>query len=137
MLYVTLPQKLTIGPLWLFPLLVLGLLVPLSIFSPNRVAETNRARIGSIALIAILTAYNIVSVYLLVHSLIHPDSAHPKTGGELLVAGVHFDFWYVVLGVRCGRSGGAREVAECCCLSKSGFSISPDDECRRRARHGG
>jgi len=102
MLYVTLPQKLTIGPLWLFPLLVLGLLVPLSIFSPNRVAETNRARIGSIALIAILTAYNIVSVYLLVHSLIHPDSAHPKTGGELLVAGVHiwvsniliFGMWY-------------------------------------------
>jgi uncharacterized membrane protein len=102
-LYVTLPSKLTIGPFWLFPLLVLGLLIPLSIFSPNRVDETRRARIGSIALIAILTLYNVVSVYLLVHSLIHPSAAHPaRTGGELLVAGVHiwmtniliFGLWY-------------------------------------------
>ena len=102
-LYVTLPIKFTIGPLWLFPLLVLGLLIPLSIFAPNRVEETQRARIGSIALIAILTLYNVVSVYLLVYSLIHPSSAHPaRTGAELLVAGVHiwlsniliFGLWY-------------------------------------------
>ena len=38
-LYMTLPPKVTFGPLWLLPLLVLGLLIPLSIVAPYRKNE--------------------------------------------------------------------------------------------------
>ncbi|MDQ6930159.1 MAG: hypothetical protein M3126_05790 [Candidatus Eremiobacteraeota bacterium] len=101
-LYVTLPPKFTFGPFWLFPLLVLALLVPLLVTSPYRGNETRWHRMASIALIAIVNFFNILSVVLLVTSLIHPSVHHKETGGQLLLAGLQiwatnivvFSLWY-------------------------------------------
>lgn len=88
-LYVTLPSKVTVGPLWLFPLLVLAFLIPLSIIAPFRHNETKWQRAASITLIAIVNLFNIVSVLLLVSQLIHPSTHHrAETGSELLLAGI-------------------------------------------------
>ena len=102
-LYMTLPPKVTFGPLWLLPLLVLGLLIPLSIVAPYRKNETALQRAASIALIAVVNLFNIFSVVLLVVQLIHPSAHHKaETGGELLLAGIQiwatniivFALWY-------------------------------------------
>jgi len=102
-LYITLPQKVTFGPLWLFPLLVLGVLVPLSIIAPLRHRETAAQRLWSIILIAIVNVFNIVSLALLVSSLLNrPAHIPPASGQHLLVAGIQiwltnilvFALWY-------------------------------------------
>jgi hypothetical protein len=74
-LYITLPPKLTIGPAWIAPLLVLAVLVPLSILGPRRHAETRRMRLWSIVLIAIVNFFNIASIALLIHGFFHPTRA--------------------------------------------------------------
>lgn len=71
-LYITLPPKLTIGPAWIAPLLVLALLVPLSILAPRRHAETARMRVWGILLIAVVNFFNIASVVLLIGGFFHP-----------------------------------------------------------------
>ncbi|MEO6834592.1 MAG: hypothetical protein ABI231_01615 [Candidatus Tumulicola sp.] len=71
-LYITLPPRLTIGPGWIAPLLVLALLVPLSILAPRRHEETRRMRVWSILLIAIVNFFNIASVALLIGGFFHP-----------------------------------------------------------------
>ena len=71
-LYITLPPRLTLGPVWLFPLLVLALLIPLSVFGPRRHAETRRLRFFGILLIAIVNVFNVVSVGLLINGFFHP-----------------------------------------------------------------
>lgn len=53
LLYVTLPPRLIVGPLWLFPLLVLAIMVPLNILSPRRYQESRAHRAFSVATIAI------------------------------------------------------------------------------------
>lgn len=53
-LYITLPPRLTIGPVWIAPVLVLALLVPLSVFAPRRHSETRHVRFWGILLIAIV-----------------------------------------------------------------------------------
>ncbi|MDP9017621.1 MAG: hypothetical protein M3N19_04810, partial [Candidatus Eremiobacteraeota bacterium] len=101
-LYVTLPPKVTFGPLWLFPLLVLGLLIPLSLFAPDRKEETTVQRVASIAVIAFVNLFNLVSVFFLVYFLIHPSAHHKESGGQLLLAGIQiwltnilvFSLWY-------------------------------------------
>ncbi|GAC1389160.1 MAG: hypothetical protein NVSMB31_04730 [Vulcanimicrobiaceae bacterium] len=102
-LYVTLPPKVTYGPLWLFPLIVLGLLIPLSLFAPDRKEETTLQRVASISVIAFVNLFNLVSVFLLVYFLIHPSQHHrAETGGQLLLAGIQiwltnilvFALWY-------------------------------------------
>ncbi|MEO6913570.1 MAG: hypothetical protein ABI182_06065 [Candidatus Baltobacteraceae bacterium] len=87
LLYVTLPPKLTFGPLWLVPLMTLALMVPLLIFSPYRHQETQWQRILSIVLIIIINLANIVSVILLVFSLVVPHQ-HTKsaTGTQLILS---------------------------------------------------
>jgi hypothetical protein len=47
-MYMSLPERLTIGPLWVAPALILGLLIPLSILAPRRHRETKRTRFASI-----------------------------------------------------------------------------------------
>ncbi|HEY5257164.1 MAG TPA: hypothetical protein VIJ12_02180 [Candidatus Baltobacteraceae bacterium] len=89
-LYVTLPTKLTFGPTWIFPALVLVLLIPLTIFSPRRHQETGLQRGLSVALIAIVNALNIISVVRLILGILltsHPAGYHAPNGRELLVAG--------------------------------------------------
>lgn len=103
LLYITLPPKVTFGPVWIVPLLVLLILVPLSIISPMRKHESSVQRIASIISIAILNIFNIASVVLLIYEILHPvkNSAF-STGGNLLLAGVQiwltnvlvFSMWY-------------------------------------------
>jgi uncharacterized membrane protein len=101
-LYITLPPRLVIGPVWVAPLLVLLVLVPLSILAPRRHSDTRRMRFASILLIAIVTFFNLASVLLLVASLFHPEKAPTRTAGVLLRTGLQiwltnilvFALWY-------------------------------------------
>lgn len=86
-LELTLPPRLSLGPAWVLPALVLILLVPLLIFFPNRQEETPLRRAWSITLIAIVNAFNFASVVLLIFHIIHPILPKPLTGTQLLIAG--------------------------------------------------
>jgi hypothetical protein len=86
-LYITLPPRLTIGPIWVAPAIVLVLLVPLSVLEPHRHRETRRTRFWSILLIAIVNFFNLVSVLLLVGGLFRPDKAALHTAAMLLRTG--------------------------------------------------
>jgi len=75
-LYLTLPETLTIGPRWLFPLLALVLLVPLWVLAPHRLAdEPLWHRVLAVALIALVNAANVASLALLVYALLHGSKA--------------------------------------------------------------
>ncbi|GAC1389157.1 MAG: hypothetical protein NVSMB31_04720 [Vulcanimicrobiaceae bacterium] len=103
LLYITLPPKVTFGPLWLVPILVLAILLPLSIISPMRKHESPGQRIASIVLIAILNLFNISSVVLLILAVLAPTKHAAFThGSTLLLAGMQiwvtnilvFAMWY-------------------------------------------
>lgn len=83
-LYIMLPQRLTIGPAWIAPALVLVVLIPLSILVPHRHAETQRSRFWSIFLIATVTFFNLASVTLLIAGFTHPEKASLHTAASLL-----------------------------------------------------
>ncbi len=86
LLYITLPDKLTIGPNWLVPALELALLIPLSIVSPRRLpGETRVYALAAIVLIAIINVANIASLLLLVHYLLHGSK---ETGPQLILAAI-------------------------------------------------
>lgn len=87
-LYVTLPPRLTFGPVWVGPLLVMIILVPLSIMAPRRHKETRKTRFASILLIAIVNFFNVASVALLVNSFFHPTKGVPVTAAGLLLHGM-------------------------------------------------
>lgn len=72
-LYITLPPRLTLGPIWLPPVIVLVLLVPLSILGPHRHAETRKLRFAGILLIAVVNIFNMASVALLINGFFHPS----------------------------------------------------------------
>jgi hypothetical protein len=97
LLYITLPPKLTIGPGWVAPMLVLVLLVPLSILAPRRHRETRRTRIWSITLIAIVNFFNIVSVLLLVAAFFRPEKAALHQPGLLLRIGAQIWFTNILV----------------------------------------
>jgi hypothetical protein len=86
-LYVSLPERLTVGPFWVAPALVMGLLIPLSIIAPRRHRETRRMRFASIMLIAIMNFFNIASVFLLIYGFLHPSKTVVPTASELLLHG--------------------------------------------------
>lgn len=84
-LYITLPPRLTLGPIWLFPLLVLALLIPLSVLVPRRHAETRHLRVAGILLIAIVNFFNIVSVGLLIDGFFHPARVTELNSAAMLL----------------------------------------------------
>ncbi|GAC1502243.1 MAG: hypothetical protein NVS1B14_06910 [Vulcanimicrobiaceae bacterium] len=114
-LYVTLPPRLIIGPLWLVPLLVLLVLVPLSVLSPKRHRETVEVRIASILLIALLNVFNVASAVLLVWAVLHPQAGKLE-GAKLMAGGMQiwltnilvFALWYWELD-----AGGPERRAHC------------------------
>lgn len=87
-LYVTLPPRIIVGPLWLLPLLVLGILVPLLIVSPQRHREADWQRAASIAHIGILCAFNVATIVLFLFQELSPHHRKVFTGEELLLAAV-------------------------------------------------
>ncbi len=84
-LYITLPPRLTLGPIWLPPVLVLVLLIPLSILGPRRHAETRRLRFAGILLIAIVNIFNIASVALLINGFFHPSRVTELNSAGILL----------------------------------------------------
>lgn len=88
-LYMRLPPKLTFGPIWAAPVMVLALLVPLLLLGPHRERLSMVIRYGSIGLIATLNFFNIASVVLLIHDLIAggTPSHHTLTAADLLRSG--------------------------------------------------
>jgi hypothetical protein len=100
LLYVTLPERFTVGPAWLFPVLEMALLVPLSVAVPTRHArETVAHRVASIGLVALVSAANVASLALLVVGLI---AGVQRAGTELIFAAMQiwltnvivFGLWY-------------------------------------------
>jgi hypothetical protein len=95
-----LPQKLIVGPSWLLPgvegLLLLGLIF----FSPHQdVRHTPLRRHVAIGLIALVSAVNVVSLFLLAHYLLH---GRLNNGPALMFSGIAlwgtnvlvFTLWY-------------------------------------------
>jgi hypothetical protein len=74
-LYITLPPRLTIGPVWIAPLLVLLVLVPLFYLAPRRAADNRRIRVLGLLSIAIVNFFNIASIVLLIAAFFHPVKA--------------------------------------------------------------
>lgn len=100
LLYLTLPEKLTIGPSWLLPAFEGALLLGLIVLTPRpSVRYSPRRRQVAVCLIGLVSAVNIVSLILLAHFLLQGG----KTQGQALVlAGVVvwatnvllFGLWY-------------------------------------------
>jgi hypothetical protein len=87
-LYVTLPSKIVLGPLWLMPVLISLILIPLLIVSPKRHQETRIQRMMSIAMVALLNAFNIgtvVTLFIQILSVAHHKNFRAE---DLLVAAV-------------------------------------------------
>ena len=97
----TLPDRLVpYGPTWLLPALEVLLLVGLMMASPQSHRRHSPARRRfALALIALVSAANVVSLFELVRFLLH---AHPASGHELILAGsglwitnvLLFGVWY-------------------------------------------
>jgi uncharacterized membrane protein len=97
-LYITLPPKLTIGPIWAAPLAVLAILTPLSILAPKRHRETRRMRFWGILLIAIVNFFNIASVLLLIDGFFHPArTAELNSAASLLRHGLQIWFTNILV----------------------------------------
>lgn len=105
-LYMVLPDKLRILPIWVLPVLEAALLIPLSIIEPHRHIEESRwRRIAAIALIALINAANLISLVLLLYGLLYGNRANThalSNGRELIVAAIEiwltnvivFGLWY-------------------------------------------
>jgi uncharacterized membrane protein len=113
-LYVTLPDRFTLGPGWLFPVLELAILVPLAVAVPVRHARESVAhRVVSIAIIAIVNIANVVSLVLLIKGLL---TGATTAGTPLFLAAIQiwltnvivFGLWYWELD-RGGPSARCRE----------------------------
>jgi hypothetical protein len=96
-LYITLPPRLTIGPIWIAPALVLLLLVPLSVLTPRRHSETRSSRFWSILLIAIVNFFNLTSMMLLVASFFRPEKAALHESAMLLRIGAQIWFTNILV----------------------------------------
>ena len=103
-LYWFLPEKLTLGPNWVLPLLELALLIPLSVVAPMRHKdEPLWQRYAAVALIALVNAANIISLTLLVHDLLQGKANGKQiVGPQLLFSSILiwltnvivFGLWY-------------------------------------------
>jgi uncharacterized membrane protein len=99
-LQLLLPNRLIAGPRWLLPALELALLIGLSFASPRELEGEHRRRRGlSLALTALVSAANIISLALLSHLLLHRGT---NNGRQLITSGaliwltnvLIFGLWY-------------------------------------------
>jgi uncharacterized membrane protein len=100
-LYLTLPSRFVLGPIWLIPVLEGAALIPLSIFAPRRTPEeTPWAQVLAVVLIAVVNIANVISLFALVRVIL----SHSKdlTGTQLLFTAasiwltnvIIFALWY-------------------------------------------
>lgn len=87
-LYVTLPPRLALGPLWLLPVLLLTIMIPLNIFSPSVHQQSKMFRAASIAIVAILNVFNVGTIVTLFAGLVRARPNHVYTGELLMLAAV-------------------------------------------------
>ena len=113
-LQITLPNRLTVGPTWLLPSLEAAMVVLLvvSTRADLRLEDNHPGRrVVAIAMIALVSAANILSLYLLTHYLLHNDVSN---GRELIGAGradladQFPDLLALVLGARPRRARAVR-----------------------------
>jgi hypothetical protein len=97
LLYVTLPPRLTIGPVWAAPVIILVVLIPLSVLVPHRHRETRRTRFWSILLIAIVNFFNLASVLLLIAGFFRPEKVAEHVPGLLLRIGAQIWFTNILV----------------------------------------
>ena len=99
-LYAALPERFTLGPVWLLPALEFAILVPLAFVAPRRHAqEATWHRIASVVLIALVNAANMVSLVRLVANILVGSNA---PGTNLVFAALQiwltnvlvFGLWY-------------------------------------------
>ena len=99
---IDLPNKLTLHPVWVLPVLEGLLLVGLVVTTPRRADQPrSRRRVAALALIGLVSAANVLSLALLVHYLLHGGIA-ANDGRSLIRAGVEiwvtnvllFAVWY-------------------------------------------
>ncbi|MFN2448705.1 MAG: hypothetical protein ABR508_02770 [Candidatus Baltobacteraceae bacterium] len=88
-LYLLLPPRVIVGPLWLLPLLVLLMLVPLMILSPHRHEETSWQRWMSIGSVALLNAFNVATIVMLFIWQLAAPHHRNLSGEQLLLAAVN------------------------------------------------
>jgi hypothetical protein len=84
-LYITLPDKLILGPFWLIPGGEAALLLFLSVTSTRHQLEERVVRTLAIVSIGVINAANVASLVLLVHSLI---GGAKVDGRELIVSSI-------------------------------------------------
>jgi hypothetical protein len=99
-LYLTLPERLTVGPGWIIPALEAALLVALTVTAPYRHPEEVRlVRFSSLLLIGLINLANVTSLILLVHLVL---TGAPASGRQLIFSGIQiwltlvlvFALWY-------------------------------------------
>jgi uncharacterized membrane protein len=105
-LYITLPDRLTLGPTWVLPTLEVALLLALTVIAPVRHTREVRAqRLLSFGLIGLIALANIVSLVRLIAALLHHGVAiqgEPLDGQTLLEGSLQiwltnilvFALWY-------------------------------------------
>ncbi len=119
-LYLVLPSRLSVGPRWVEPVLLVLLLIPLSIRHHRRPDNDQWVRYLGIVLSAIVTLTNFTSVALLVHHLL---DARVTQGRQLVYSAVAiwatniivFGLWFWELdrggpGVRAGEHPGLPDI---------------------------
>ncbi|HUA08861.1 MAG TPA: hypothetical protein VMA98_06260 [Candidatus Acidoferrales bacterium] len=103
LLYIALPQRLTVGPVWVVPVIVALLLTPIVAMAPTGMRDSHLMRALTIALAAALNFFNITSVILLINDLLNAHaSGHGMTAQELIESGgsvwitniIVFALWY-------------------------------------------
>ncbi len=98
-LYVVLPHRLSVGPKWILPVLIVLPLIPLSLRTHRHPDDAKWVRYLTIGLIGLITLANGVSLILLVHHLLVGKVAH---GRQLIYSAVSvwitnvivFALWY-------------------------------------------
>ena len=98
-LYITLPDKLILGPFWVIPGGEAALLVFLSVTSRRHQVEERVTRMLAIVMIGVISAANIASLLLLVRALV---GGAKVDGHELIVSSIQiwltnvivFGLWY-------------------------------------------
>ncbi len=99
-LYLSLPDKLLLGPRWVLPAFEAAILVPLTLARPHRrPGESGPSRIAAIVLIGLTSFGNVASLGLLVHLLL---TGRQISGRTLIISAIEiyatnvivFGLWY-------------------------------------------